>query len=80
MSYLAGKSVLDRAAHSERAQKDPEVQKAGYPLPGAIRKLGRLAEPALVRVKTINADQSVRDEATRLLSQLLAEHEAAEKK
>jgi len=41
-----------------------------YELPAAIRELGRLAEPALVRVKNLASDDEVRVEANLLLNQL----------
>jgi hypothetical protein len=74
ITQLVQQSLRDRTAFHVKAEKDEKLRQAGYALPKAILELGRLAEPALVRVKTLAKDQGVKYEATALLSQLLAQH------
>ena len=52
-----------------------KLRQAGYSLPTSIVQLGRLAEPALVRIRTISKDQAVKTEAAALLSQLPSQGE-----
>jgi hypothetical protein len=73
VTQLVQQSIRDRAAFEAQAQKDEKRREQGYALPKAVVHLGRLGEPALVRIKTINKDQGVRNEAENLLSQLRAQ-------
>ncbi len=73
VTQLVQQSIRDRTAFNAKAEKDEKLRQQGYALPKAIAQLGRLAEPALVRVKTINRDQGVKYEAAALLSQLRAQ-------
>lgn len=57
--------VLESAKlRAQRAAED------AHPIPEKLLKLGRLAEPALVRIKYIAREASVRTEATTLLQEL----------
>jgi hypothetical protein len=80
VTRVVEQSIRDRAAFQAKAEKDEKLRETGYQLPKAVKQLGRLAEPALARVKTISKDQRVKDEARALLSQLLNRYlgEAAE--
>jgi hypothetical protein len=68
VTALVQKSAADRAA-AERERADG-ADVAPYKLPEAIVQLGRLSEPALVRVQNIAADQGTQVEAGLLLRQL----------
>jgi hypothetical protein len=61
-------SILGRAAADKLRAENPEA--AAYPLPQAILDFGRLAEPALVRVRILASDTAIRHEATQLLNEL----------
>jgi hypothetical protein len=65
---LVKQSASDREAAVKVATERGEA--AAYSLPPQIIDLGRLAEPALVRVKTLAKDPVVRSEAELLLWQL----------
>ena len=68
----AARSVAWQQAHEEgRAVK--------YPLPEAVRKLGRLAEPALTRVRHVTKDLAISNEAAALIRDLQAEMAEAQK-
>lgn len=72
--YYAG---LKRA-EAEAAASDPLAESSAPQLsppgvPQGVRDLGRLAEPALVRVTAVSRDAAVRAEATQLLAFLQAE-------
>lgn len=73
VTQLVQQSIRDRAAFHAKAAKDEKLREKGYQLPKEVVQLGRLGEPALVRVKTINKDQGVKNEAEALLSQLRAQ-------
>jgi hypothetical protein len=75
MTQVVQQSMHDRVAFNAKAQKDEKLRQQGYPLPKAITQLGRLAEPALARVKTINKQPGVKYEAAALLSQLRSQGE-----
>jgi hypothetical protein len=67
---LVRKSAVQRQA----AQAETESgESAPYRWLPELDELGRFAEPALVRVRTISDDQTVRDEAHALLQALTAE-------
>jgi hypothetical protein len=65
-------SIRDRAAFQAKAEKDEKLRQAGYQLPQAVTQFGRLAEPALARIKTIAKEPGVKNEAAALLSRLIA--------
>ncbi len=73
VTQLVQQSVRDRTAFNAKAEKDEKLRQQGYQLPKAIVELGRLGEPALVRIKTINKEPGVRYEAEALLAQLRAQ-------
>ena len=66
--------------YAERAESQSE-EPVNPPIPKELVDLGRLAEPALVRVRQLSHDETVKNEATTLLWQLqqlfLAEAETA---
>jgi hypothetical protein len=68
VTTLVKQSAQDRAAAGEKCAENP--QSKPYVIPDAILQLGRLAEPALVRVKAIASDAGTGREATLLLQQL----------
>lgn len=65
---------LVKASSEARSKAINEARETGaayiYPLPEAIRKLGRLAEPALTRVRHITKDDQLHYEATALIRDL----------
>jgi hypothetical protein len=67
---LVKQSAQDRKAHYEAAALKSASQPSAYPFPQSIRDLGRLAEPALARVKNITRDAEIHAEANQLLWQL----------
>jgi len=69
VTKLVQQSIVARDEHLKKAEKDEKLRQQGLPLPESIRNLGRLAEPALVRVRTIAKEPAVREEAGRLLAQ-----------
>lgn len=69
VTKLVKQSIVSRDEYLKKAEKDEKLRQQGLPLPESIRGLGRLAEPALVRVKVIAKDPAVREEAGRLLAQ-----------
>jgi hypothetical protein len=71
---LVKQSLHDRAAAEQRRAEAGGSE--SHALPAAILDLGRLAEPALVRVKNIAIENNVRHEATLLLRQLQQHREA----
>jgi hypothetical protein len=73
VTQLVQQSMRDRTAFHAKAEKDEKLRQQGYALPKAIVQLGRLAEPALVRIRTINKEQGVKYEADALLTQLRAQ-------
>ena len=69
------KLVSDSAAQRSAAAqvKGIKLQDAtDVALPKRLRQMGRLAEPALVRVKNVAKDPTVRSEAAFLLAQIQA--------
>lgn len=68
VAEMVKQSALDRAAAAERCKANPQAEP--YALPPAIAQLGRLAEPALVRVKALTNDAGISYEAKLLLEQL----------
>ncbi len=72
LSKAVAASHHARAAFLAQVEKKENKQEA-YPIPESIRSFGRLAEPALVRIATISRDQTVRGEASFLLTQLRQE-------
>lgn len=70
VTELVKQSRDDRAAVAKIAADDPAADVEPYTLPQAVIDLGRLAEPALVRVKCISDDAEIRYEAQILLGQL----------
>lgn len=71
ITKLVRESAAARGAawHLAREQEQP----LKYPLPDSIRKLGRLAEPALTRVRHVSTDAAISNEAGALIQQLHAE-------
>lgn len=65
---LVRQSIMDRADAEQRRAEDSNAPE--YKLPQAIIDLGRLAEPALVRVQHIAPIGESRAEASRLLAEL----------
>jgi len=79
---LVKKSAAARAAHfaeSASGHKSDAGKEAAQPyqLPSEILELGRLGEPALVRVKNITTDVEIRNEAELLLTELTEIRKAA---
>lgn len=72
IAQLVHDSAAVRAAAKKHNQVPPGV-------PEAIRDLGRLAEPALLRVGNISKDATVRTEAGVLFVQLRRERQAKAK-
>jgi hypothetical protein len=66
-SQIAG--LVKRSA-VERLAANTKGQATNYAGPTALAGLGRLAEPALARVRAINTDPVLRDEASLLLQRL----------
>lgn len=62
-------SKRTRAQYIKQAEKSQKKQQA-YKIPDSISQMGRLAEPALVRVAKISSDASLRTEAELLIQQL----------
>jgi hypothetical protein len=73
VTKLVEKSIQSRAEYYKKAEKDEKLRNKGYQLPKEIKGLGRLAEPALARVKTISKDAGVKAEAANLLSMWMAQ-------
>jgi len=67
-------SAQQRAVAEQRLELDSKSEP--HALPQAIVELGRLAEPALVRVKNISQDAAIRREAELLLGQLRQHRDA----
>jgi hypothetical protein len=65
---LVKQSAQDRARARKAADEASEAVR--YALPQQIVDLGRLAEPALIRVKNVAQDPIVRSESELLLLQL----------
>ncbi|WP_182868612.1 hypothetical protein [Stieleria mannarensis] len=78
MSPLAEQRMVDAVAKSIRGRAQHHAEQKGnkskpcYPMPNEIRDFGRMAEPALVRVRQITGDQEIRNEAMLILKQLQA--------
>lgn len=70
ITELVKKNHQDRVALAKKVAEFPDVEHKPLPLPKSIIALGRLGEPALVRVKHIAKDAKIRTEADYLLSQL----------
>lgn len=68
VTSLVQKSAADRAVVERRRADDSDLP--AYELPKAIIELGRLAEPALVRVQNIAQNETTRGEAGLLLNEL----------
>lgn len=74
-----------RRSAKERAEKYEQLKASGQKIaidqsvPPEIAELGRLAEPALCRLREISPDREVETEVELLLRRLNAEREAAEK-
>jgi hypothetical protein len=68
VTALVRQSAQDRAATEQLREVNPDPPQ--HMLPEAIIQLGRLAEPALVRVQNISQDGTTRGEAGVLLGQL----------
>jgi hypothetical protein len=56
-----------------------EGRHLSYPLPDSVRKLGRLAEPALTHIRHATKDTQLSDEAASLIHALRTEAAAAQK-
>ena len=67
-------SAAARRAEQEKQKGLPQPTPISLPIPEEITKLGRLAEPALVRVEAISREPAVRTEAEMLLDQLRREN------
>ena len=65
---LVQQSARDRTAAEQRRAENRDAPP--YELPESIIRLGRLAEPALVRIRNIAPDEQTRGEANVLLEQL----------
>jgi len=81
---LVKKSAADRAARAKESASDGESKVSDqesrpYQFPSTILEMGRLAEPALVRVKNITDDNIVLNEAKILLSEITEARIAAVK-
>lgn len=66
-------SVVSKSYQARNAwNKRSEVAKTAepYPMPAELSAMARLAEPALVRVKSISTDANLRTEASQLLAEL----------
>jgi hypothetical protein len=68
VAAIVKQSVHDRAAAEQRRAADPQSET--YSVPATILQLGRLAEQALVRIKTLSTDSETCREATLLLEQV----------
>lgn len=68
ITALVQKSVDERKAEYEAATS--EGREANYTGPAELASLGRLAEPALVRVRALSKDPAIRAEANALLYHL----------
>lgn len=71
ITKLVRDSAAARAAAYEKARE--EGRSLQYAIPEEVRKLGRLAEPALTRVRHASTDPKLSDEATALIHGLHAE-------
>lgn len=67
-----------RAAAAEGKLAESQVEDRPLAIPPALLKLGRLAEPAMVRVKFYAREPELRQEAAQLLSDLLRHWSLAE--
>ena len=67
---LVKQSAADREANAKEREANSETKP--YTLPQAVLDLGRLAEPALVRVKHLGYEPAIKLEAERLLNELKA--------
>ncbi len=71
--------VRKSAHHAKQANPDrPHLVELQAELLDTLLAMGRLAEPALTRVRHISNEPSVRDEARRLITKLREHHENAE--
>jgi hypothetical protein len=62
--------LVSRSAAAREKTAVDQSQRFQSPVLKQLRSMGRLAEPALVRVRNITNEQSTRAEATRLISEL----------
>lgn len=67
ITKLVMQSYLDRSAAFKAQQQDANAKP--YALPESVVKLGRLAEPALIRVRNLTRNESIISEANQLLSE-----------
>jgi hypothetical protein len=70
VTALVQQSVKDRAAAQAEQREAKDSDAPRYKLPKAIIELGRLAEPALIRIRNISPDEATRAEAGLLLDEL----------
>ncbi len=68
MMAAVSQSSASRLAHMVEQRETKKM--TPYPIPEAISKFGRMAEPALVRVMKLTSDTKVRYEAETLLKQI----------
>jgi hypothetical protein len=70
-------TAIVAASQTARAQEWTTAREQGravhYPLPDAVRKLGRLAEPALTHVRHATTNTALSDEAAYLIRELQAD-------
>lgn len=67
--------LVEQSSRDRAAQRDAQPDEV-YALPQAILDLGRLAEPALVRVQSLASNAATRGEAELLLEQLRQHRDA----
>jgi hypothetical protein len=76
--------LVRASAAARRKFNETNQAQLPFPVPEKIRQLGRLAEPALTRVRHVTGDNGLHYEATTLLRELqqwkLAEEKEGEEK
>jgi hypothetical protein len=70
ITKLVEENQRARLALAKKVAEQPKAKHEPLPLPESIIALGRLAEPALIRVRYIATDTKLRYEARILLNQL----------
>jgi hypothetical protein len=68
VAAMVQRSAVERDAKCQQAKSLGHV--ASYSVPAELSNLGRLAEPALARVRAISKDSAIRAEAKLLLQQI----------
>ena len=75
---LSGKARAEWQAKHAELSDEAKVGHHAPPIPPVFAQLGRFAEPALARVRTITPDEAIKNEVAMLLWQLQAEAAQAE--